>query len=133
MSRVEELKIQSLNHVALHVADTARSVAFYERVLKLAPLPRPAFSFPGAWFALGTGQELHLIEDPSYPQQAQHRRNHFALLIEYPEVWLAHLQQQGLTEVKSKSRPDGATQIFLTDPDGHWIELCTPVKAVGDG
>ena len=75
-------KVLSLNHVALHVADSARSAAFYERVLRLAPLPRPGFSFAGAWFSLGPGQELHLIEDANYPLQAWHRRNHFALLID---------------------------------------------------
>jgi len=35
-----------LNHVALHVADIERSVAFYRDVLQLEPMPRPAFT-PG--------------------------------------------------------------------------------------
>lgn len=123
-------KILALNHVALHVANTARSAAFYEQVLKLKPLPRPGFNFPGAWFSLGPGQELHLIEDASYPQQGWHRRNHFALLIDDADVWLEHLHGLGLREAKAKTRPDGAVQIFLADPDGHHVELCTlpPIK-----
>lgn len=124
-------KVLALNHVALHVADTARSVVFYEQVLRLARLPRPAFNFPGAWFSLGPGQELHLIEDASYPLQAWHRRNHFALLIDDAEAWLAHLHQQGLRDAKAKTRPDGAVQIFLADPDGHFVELCTVPTPVG--
>jgi lactoylglutathione lyase len=123
-------KILALNHVALHVADTARSAAFYEQVLKLERLPRPGFSFPGAWFSLGPAQrelrqELHLIEDASYPLQAWHRRNHFALLIEDAEAWLTHLHRLGLSDAKAQRRPDGALQIFLADPDGHFVELCT--------
>lgn len=28
-----------------------------------------------------------------------------------------------------KSRPDGYIQVFVTDPDGHVIELCSPPNA----
>ena len=51
---------RELNHVALHVKDVAKSCEFYERVLELQPIPRPAFNFPGAWYQLGTAQELQL-------------------------------------------------------------------------
>jgi catechol 2,3-dioxygenase-like lactoylglutathione lyase family enzyme len=122
-------QIRSLNHVAIHVRDVAQSVRFYEEVLGLAPLPRPAFSFPGAWFSLGPGQELHLIGDVKYPLQTPHRGNHFALLIDDADAWLARLHSFGLTETRIKTRPDGALQIFLADPDGHFIELCTPPKS----
>jgi catechol 2,3-dioxygenase-like lactoylglutathione lyase family enzyme len=27
-----------------------------------------------------------------------------------------------------KPRPDGYMQIFVTDPDGHIVELCSPPK-----
>ena len=52
-----------LNHVALHVADVKKSCEFYRGTLKLEPMERPAFDFPGAWFRLGEFQELHLIGD----------------------------------------------------------------------
>ena len=55
------MKVLELNHVAIHVTDVERSVAFYRDVLRLEPIPRPAFTFPGAWFRLGVDQELHLI------------------------------------------------------------------------
>jgi len=125
MSDAPEMKVLSLNHVAIHVSDVARSVEFYSHVLRLTPLARPAFSFPGAWFALGPGQELHLIGDEQYPSQQPHRGNHFALLVEDAPGWLAHLHGCGLTKTWIKTRPDGALQIFLADPDGHFVELCT--------
>lgn len=131
MSGGAELKVLSLNHVAIHVSDVARSAAFYERVLKLTPLMRPAFSFPGAWFSLGVSQELHLIGDEQYPAQTPHRGNHFALLIEDAPGWLAHLHSCGLTNTRIKMRPDGAQQIFLVDLDGHFIELCTAAVSRG--
>jgi catechol 2,3-dioxygenase-like lactoylglutathione lyase family enzyme len=120
------MKTLQLNHVAIHISDVARSVTFYRDVLRLTPIPRPAFSFPGAWFQLGVDQELHLIGDPQYPAVAQHRANHYALLIDDVDAWEAHLRSQSVPHQPRRIRPDGAYQIFLTDPDGHFIELCTP-------
>jgi catechol 2,3-dioxygenase-like lactoylglutathione lyase family enzyme len=119
------MRTLQLNHVAIHVSDVARSVEFYRHVLQLEPLPRPAFSFPGAWFRLGADQELHLIGDSQYPAIKQHRGNHFALLIDDVSAWEQHLQVHRIDHLPRRIRPDGAVQIFLSDPDGHFIELCT--------
>lgn len=120
------MKIFELNHVALHVADVARSCEFYQRVLHLPPMPRPAFDFPGAWFRLGDQQELHLIGGRTEPVVAGYRGNHFALLTDDLDGWAKHLASVGADFRPKKLRPDGAEQIFLRDPDGHVIELCTP-------
>ncbi len=120
------MKIVQLNHVALHVADVPRSVSFYRDVLQLESLPRPAFSFPGAWFRLGEDQELHLIGERTAEVVSHHRGNHFALMVDDIDAWEKHLGQQQAEHLPRKIRPDGAYQIFLKDPDGHYIELCTP-------
>lgn len=116
------MKIHELNHVAIHVADLERSCVFYRSVLRLEALPRPAFDFPGAWFRLGVTQELHLIGRPGpvIPANANH---HFALRVENLAAWAEQLQQAGAAFAPKKQRPDGAWQIFLRDPDGHYIEL----------
>lgn len=119
------MRTLQLNHVAIHVSDVPRSIAFYRDVLQLELLPRPAFTFPGAWFRLGNDQELHLIGDQQYPAVTQHRGNHFALLIDNVGDWERHLQAAGVAHLPRRIRPDGAYQIFLADPDGHYIELCT--------
>ena len=120
------MKIRELNHVALHVTDVERSNSFYRSVLQLEPLPRPAFSFPGAWFRLGANQELHLIGDRGNPVFSSNRGNHFALMVDDIDQWANHLQASGADFAPKKKRPDGASQIFLRDPDGHVIELFTP-------
>ena len=120
------MKIIELNHVALHVTDVEASVDFYKRVLRLEPMPRPAFDFPGAWFRLGADQELHLIGDRGDPVFSGHRGNHFALRVDDIEAWQSHLQNVGAEGAPKKRRPDGAWQIFLRDPDRHVIELFTP-------
>src|SRR5262245_52821502 len=117
------MKFTQLDHIALHVEDVERSVAFYTRVLRLAPIPRPAFTFPGAWFRLGECQELHLIGQRTEPVYSRSRGNHWALMVDDMDAWEAHFQRIGTPYTPRRTRPDGAFQIYVTDPDGHTIEL----------
>lgn len=121
------LKIHELNHVALHVRDLDASIRFYAEVLELPRLPRPDFSFPGAWFALGR-QELHLIYDETLvPAGRDH--HHFALLVDDVFAAKAELEKRGVTEFHGPSpRPDGPMQLFFHDPDGYRIEFYHLVK-----
>jgi lactoylglutathione lyase len=120
------MKIRELNHIAIHVTDVEKSCRFYQSVLQLESLTRPAFDFPGAWFRLGASQELHLIGDRGNPVFSSNRGNHFALMVDDIDKWANHLQVSGADFAPQKRRPDGAWQIFLRDPDGHVIELFTP-------
>ena len=120
------MKTLQLNHVALHIQDVPRSCRFYSEVLQLKSLPRPAFTFPGAWFQLGADQELHLIGEREAPVTSASRGNHYALMVDDLDAWEDHLRKLGVTYHPRRTRPDGAFQVFLQDPDGHTIELCTP-------
>ncbi len=120
---------RQLNHVALHVADVDRSVAFYRDVLGLQSIPRPAFSFPGAWFLLGSDQELHLIGGRTHEVHSHNRGNHFALLTDDFGGWERYLAEQQVRFDPRRTRPDGALQLYIIDPDGHYIEICTSPPA----
>jgi len=120
------MTIQELNHVAIYITDVKRSSEFYSRVLQLKSMPRPAFTFPGAWFRLGVTQELHLIANHGGPFFRSHDKNHFALLVDDLDAWERHLKTAGADFSAKKQRPDGASQIFVRDPDGHAIELFSP-------
>jgi lactoylglutathione lyase len=124
------MEILDLNHVALHVADVERSCAYYQRVLRLEPIPRPAFTFSGAWFRLGRHHELHLIGERYGPVISARRGNHFALRVDDLDAWEAHLKLVDAEFRARKRRPDGAWQVFLRDPDRHVIELFTPPEPV---
>jgi catechol 2,3-dioxygenase-like lactoylglutathione lyase family enzyme len=117
-----KIEVRELNHVAIHVRDLARSSRFYGEVLGLPVIPRPAFDFEGAWFGLGK-QELHLILDAKLsPGDKGH--HHFALRVDDPFAAKAYLESRGVPELKGpKRRPDGAMQLFLSDPDGYRLEL----------
>jgi len=120
------MRILELNHVAIHVENVEKSCEFYSNVLKLEPMPRPAFDFPGAWFRLGSQQELHIIGRRDLPVHSHNRGNHFALQADDLGPWVQHFQTFGIELRGPVRRPDGATQVFLSDVDGHVIELFTP-------
>ena len=126
------MQTTQLNHVALHVRDVDRSRQFYSDVLLLRSLPRPAFSFPGAWFQLGIDQELHLIGDRERAVVSASRGNHYALMVDDMDAWESHLKDAGIDYGARRTRPDGAFQVFFQDPDGHTIELCTPPSPASD-
>jgi lactoylglutathione lyase len=117
------MQILDLNHVALHVRDVAVSSRFYTEVLNLPQLGRPDFDFPGAWFGLGPVQELHLIGDRQQPVHANPRGNHFALRVASIRQAEEDLRRKKVPFMGPKQRPDGMWQIFIQDPDGHYIEL----------
>jgi len=116
------LEIHELNHVAIHVRDLDASMRFYEQTLGLRRIPRPAFDFPGAWYALGS-QELHLIADPGLAT-ADRRHHHFALRVDDAFAARAELERCGVTQfIGPRPRPDGVIQLYVYDPDGYEIEL----------
>lgn len=120
------MRILELNHVAIHVQDVEKSCEFYANVLRLERMPRPAFDFPGAWFRLGSHQELHIIGNRQAPVVSHNRGNHFALQADDLKPWVEHFTRLGIEMRGPVRRPDGATQVFVRDVDGHVIELFTP-------
>ncbi len=120
-----EPAILGLHHVSILVADSERAARFYVEVLGLPRLARPELGFPGAWLALGDGQQLHLMELPNPdPRQArpEHagRDHHFALRVADLAPFIARLEQAGVHYTHSRS---GRPSIFLRDPDGNALEL----------
>lgn len=121
---VRLMEVIDLNHVALHVEDVERSLRFYRDQLGLSLMPRPAFSFPGAWLRLGAKQELHLIGDRVAAVSSHKRGTHFALQVPCLETAWKALESRGVDCFSRQTRPDGALQFYVTDPDGHVIEFC---------
>jgi catechol 2,3-dioxygenase-like lactoylglutathione lyase family enzyme len=120
------MKTLQLDHIGLHVADVDTSGRFYGDVLALEPLPRPAFDFPGAWFRIGTHQELHLIAGIQGQPSPLGGASHFAIAVDDLDAWYERLTGQGV-EVRRQVRPDGVGQLYVADPDGHMVEICEAV------
>ena len=123
--KVGAMQISDLNHVAVHVSDLEASLRFYRDILGLPLKSRPDFDFEGAWLQLGPTRELHLIAGREVDVVSDHRGAHFAFEVPDMEAARRELLEMGAEIVRGpQTRPDGAVQIFLHDPDGYWVELC---------
>ncbi|MCA9021892.1 MAG: VOC family protein [Planctomycetaceae bacterium] len=128
----ENLKVQSFDHITLVVKDLEASRQFYVDFLGMDHVPRPAFTFDGHWFQIGN-QQIHLILEHDQSGRAGNaspeqntRTHHFAFQVADAKQAYEKAVEQGIPIVSPpKSRPDGATQTFVNDPDGHIIELCS--------
>jgi len=125
--------VKNIDHVTIVVSNLESSRTFYVDLLGMEEVARPAFSFPGAWYQAGTTL-LHLIEEHDQSGLAgtgvdrshNSRCHHFAFEVPDATAAAEFLKKQGIKLVHdAKLRPDGAVQVFLADPDGHIIELCT--------
>ena len=115
--------VADIHHVSINVSDTARALEFYNGVLGLGVLPRPNFSFGGAWLDAGHGRQIHLIEGEVPPNLGQH----VAFRVDDVDGVVAQLRAGGLDV--SDAKPVGDTKIrqaFTHDPDGNLIELSQP-------
>jgi catechol 2,3-dioxygenase-like lactoylglutathione lyase family enzyme len=122
------IEIDSIHHTAVIVTDLDRAKQFYGGVLGLRELPRPAFGFGGAWYRVGTHQELHLIVYPEArvvrgTTAIDPRDGHFAMRVASYRDTLNHLRAHGVAYRAQPMNPTAWAQIYVTDPDGNVIEL----------
>jgi glyoxylase I family protein len=118
------ITISGFHHAGFLVTDVERAAEFYERVLGLPLLPRPDLGFPGRWYDLGNGHQLHLMSVDQMPGHADPPRHdrHIALTVPNIQEAEATLRQMGVT-VNYGSGRAGSPQLFVRDPDGNTIEL----------
>ena len=131
------MDVQALHHVSLPATDLERSIRFYREILGLRQIERPPFDFPGAWFAVGTTQQLHLIvhEGATFrgSKAINTRDGHFAVRVPSFRKALEFLKSKGYREdanptdlLSLRVQPyavAGFPQIYILDPDRHVIEI----------
>jgi catechol 2,3-dioxygenase-like lactoylglutathione lyase family enzyme len=135
MTTATSIVVKTLDHVTLVVKDLETSRKFYCDLLGMEEMDRPNFSFGGSWFQAGATQ-IHLIleHDESGPagentsiQKKSSRNHHFAFEVDDVHAAAQVLQERGIPLISGpKSRPDGAVQVFVNDPDGYVVELTSP-------
>lgn len=120
----------SLHHASVIVADTARALEFYHRLLGLElDRTRPDLGYPGAWLRIGE-QQLHLLELPN-PDPVSNRPphvgrdRHVAFQVDNLDSLQSRLDQAGIAFTRSRS---GRQAIFCRDPDGNGIELIGSIR-----
>jgi catechol 2,3-dioxygenase-like lactoylglutathione lyase family enzyme/uncharacterized protein YunC (DUF1805 family) len=138
----DSCSVKSIDHVTLVVKDLEASRRFYVDVLGMREVPRPAFSFAGSWFQAGATQ-IHLILEfagsgPAgnllAPERRGSRTQHVAFLVDDAAAAVRTLKAMSVPILSDvKPRPDGYLQVFVSDPDGHVIELCSPRGSFSPG
>ena len=131
---VPKIKTEAFDHFTIVVADLTASRRFYIEVLGLREVERPAFDFAGLWLAVG-GHLVHLIQvselsgragPHNHDNRKPSRGLHFAFRVADATQSADVFRREGIEIVDGpKQRPDGATQVFVRDPDGWLIELCS--------
>lgn len=118
--------IEGIHHISITVKNLEKAKAFYEQVMGLKEMERPPFDFPGAWYAVGAGQQLHLIvhEGETLRQGGIDTRDgHFALRVASYKETKAWLEEQGVPFEARPHAKAGFPQIYVLDPDRNVIEL----------
>ena len=119
----------SLNHIAIYVEDLAKSAKFYKEVMGLDTVPEPFKDGLHAWFKIGDGLTLHVIQGPK-EKLKQYRSTHTCFSVSDIDAFVNHLTKAGIIyeDVKGNknavtTRVDGVKQIYFKDPDDYWIEV----------
>lgn len=118
------IEIAGFHHAGFLVTDVERAAEFYEQVLGLTTLPRPDLGFPGRWYDLRNGHQLHLMSVPGMPGHADPPRHdrHIALSVADVRATEEKLKEMGIPVAYGSGRA-GNPQLFIRDPDGNTIEL----------
>jgi len=124
------------DHLALHVADLDRSVAFYTRYFGLQPMQAAARISTIRWLQAGSF-ELHLIGGRTKPVQVP-IDVHLAFRVQDLAAVMARLDADKIAWSDSDGNPhvtqtrrDGIRQLYLQDPDGYWLEVNELPKLAG--
>jgi catechol 2,3-dioxygenase-like lactoylglutathione lyase family enzyme len=130
-----DIQVHAIDHITIVVKDLEASASFYTEVLGMREVERPRFGFPGRWFQAGTtqihmnveGEEAGRAGIPPLGNKKVTRGFHYAFLVDDCLAVTESLKKAGIPLAAGpQRRPDGATQVYLRDPDGHLIELVSP-------
>ena len=123
----QPLPLVSVNHIARLTKRLEESRTFYRDVLGFRELPRPDFSFPGAWL-YRLGLQIHLIVNDQVGDPTgtiDTRDNHLAFHVEDVAPVERLLAEHRVPFRVNEQTGTGVRQVFFRDPDGHHVEVAT--------
>lgn len=116
------MAVLSLNHVAIIVQNLDAARQFYEDVLGLRPVERPAevkAGGPGIWYGAGAVQ-LHLFVDPDARETSI---RHVGIEVDDLDDVLERAMAQGITAEDAFPFGRFKRRRFIRDPWGNLLEL----------
>ncbi|MBO0932794.1 VOC family protein [Fibrella aquatilis] len=110
-------------YVALPVKDLSASLTFYNTVLGLQPVAVPsALANSQAWFNIGGGQQIRLIEGRADGGAIGATNSRIALVVSSLRQAEQQLRQRNPAVARQVGLA-GKPVIYITDPDGYQLEL----------
>ena len=114
-------KPYSIHHVNFPTTDPARTREWYEKVFSMKWVD-PKSNTDVLLMTRGTW-DLHFTPIPK-EEWRRMMPSHFAIEVEDWDGFMAHLDRIGVRHTKTVERPQNSSKLcYVTDPDGHTIEL----------
>jgi len=131
--------VPALDHVAINAADQQRSIDFYKDAFGLKEIPTPFPPGGPRWLALAGGMALHIQHLPERIAPAP-RAVHFAIAVPDLGGVIAYFDRHKIAWTDSSGRAgkvqdirsDKVQQIYVQDPDGHWVEVNDKLKVAAN-
>ncbi|MCZ8511317.1 VOC family protein [Paenibacillus filicis] len=121
------IQFERIHHVSLAVRDLALARSFYSDKLRFQEIERPPFKSRGVWYAIGSSQQLHLLEHPNgealRTSGIDSVDGHFAIWVTSYSGTIAWLENQGIPYEARPQSVAGFAQIYILDPDHNIIEF----------
>ena len=118
-----------LNHVAIYVVDLQKTTAFYDEMFGFDTIPEPFHDGKHTWYAIAPGVAMHVIQGAGKPKE-YFLNQHTCFSVVSVDDFVAKLKAKNRHWYNSKgvidiitTRIDGVKQIWVTDPDGYYIEV----------
>ena len=118
------VKLNAVNHVIYVVKEMKRALEFYTGFLGLTHIEKMVDKENIEWLILPNRLMVHLIERPEDPPSSAVL--HTAFEVEDFDAAVAWVEAHDIPIVNSGVRRDGQRFLFIHDPDGNRVELCTP-------
>jgi catechol 2,3-dioxygenase-like lactoylglutathione lyase family enzyme len=119
----------SIDHNSLIVNNLEDTGDFYLDILQLTEIPHPDKAPGFRWFSIDGASQVHLIYKDTVTMK-KHKSMHLCLSTPNLEGFIDHLKNNNVEyeDWPGKKgavtlRTDGVHQIYLTDPEGYWIEV----------
>ena len=112
------VRIKTVNHVGIPIADRKKSLPFYRDVIGLEIIPAMEDGPALIWTETQDHTMVHLIEGAPIP--------HFAFEVEDFDAALQAVRSAGIEIIKGPlERIDGQRAFYCFDPDGNRLEFTT--------
>lgn len=129
-SKSQEIKTKTtIDHIAIYVVDLEESTRFYENIVGLEKIPEPFNDGKHTWFSIGSRVQLHLIEGAAAGINPD-KNSHLSFSVPSVSDFIGILEENELSyenwigeKQAVTNRVDGVQQIYITDPDGYWLEI----------